>query len=68
MTMMRRQQTPRPDRMGSNDAERIRDEDYTLPIEKMRLIIREIRGRPVSYFSLVNFYLCFLGIYGRGWY
>jgi hypothetical protein len=48
--MMRRQQTPRPDRRGSNDAERIRDEDYTLPIEKMRLIIREIRGRPVSYF------------------
>jgi hypothetical protein len=35
MTMMQ-QQMPRPDRRGSNAAERIRDEDYTLPIEKMR--------------------------------
>jgi hypothetical protein len=56
MTVMQ-QQTPRPDRRGSDAAERIGDEDYTLPIEKMRLVIREIRGRPVFIFNCEFFLL-----------
>ncbi len=47
MTMMRRQQTPKPERRGSNAAERIRDEDYTSLIEKIGLMILDRGARPV---------------------
>jgi hypothetical protein len=53
MTMMQ-QQMPRPDRRGSNAAERIRDEDYTSLIEKMGRIVLEKRMTGLL-FLLANF-------------